>query len=199
MPELTITIRQLLCGAFILFAASTAVSAQLLEPLKVYDEWGGEFSLTDHNGFQLSLSDFQGKIVIINFGYTHCPDVCPTTLFTLKRTVKALAADADKVQVLFITLDPERDSAERLQRYMEHFSPGFIALRGSVQEVSQVASQFGTRFEKEDFDEEGNYSIAHTAVVYLLDQAGRIRAFYKTTAPANHIATDVRRLLIENK
>lgn len=197
MPGLTTAFRTLLCGLFILFAASTTVAAQMLEPLKVYDKWGGNFTLTDHNGIPLSLSDFQGKVVLISFGYTYCPDVCPTTMFTLKRAVKALAADADKVQVLFITLDPERDSAERLQAYMEYFNPGFIALRGSVEEVTQVAAQFGTRFEKEDFDEEGSYSIAHTAVIYLLDPAGRTRAFFKTTAPANRIAADAKRLLAE--
>jgi protein SCO1/2 len=164
-------------------------------PLAVYDQWGGDFTLTDHNGIPLSLSDFRGKVVLLNFGYTHCPDICPATMLTMQRLVKLLGDDADKVQILFITLDPERDTPERLSAYMEYFNPGFIALTGAIEEISKVAKQYGTRFEKEAFDEEGGYSIAHTGVIYLVDQQGRIRAFFKVTAGPKEILSDVKRLL----
>ncbi len=170
---------------------------QIQAPLKVYDDWGGDFSLIDHNGFPLSLSDFAGKVVLLSFGYTHCPDICPSTMFTMKRVIKALGDDSDKLQVLFITLDPERDNADRLRAYVEYFNPGFIALTGAVDEVTKVAKKYGTKFEKEEFDEEGNYSIAHNAIIYLIDQQGRIRTFFRINASAQDLAGGVRRLLIE--
>ena len=184
---------------FCLFTAASSMAEpkQKPEPLKIYDKWGGNFSLTDHNGFPLQLSDFAGKVVLLNFGYTNCPDICLTTMFNMKRVVKALGDDADKLQVLFITLDPERDHADRLRTYAEYFNPGFIALTGSVDEITKVAKQYGTKFEKEQFDEEGNYSIAHNAVIYLIDQQGRIRVFFRTTASAQDLADGVRRLLVE--
>ncbi|ALP51755.1 hypothetical protein Tel_00590 [Candidatus Tenderia electrophaga] len=164
-------------------------------PLKVHDKWGGEFTLTDQHGQALSLSDYAGKVVLLSFGYTHCPDICPTTLFTLKRLVHALDEDGERVQVLFITLDPARDTPERLREYMAYFDPGFVGLSGSMAETRQVAEQYGTRFEKEAGETAGEYSLAHTAIIYLIDPQGRIRAFYKLNAPLQTLAVDVRRLL----
>ncbi len=174
-----------------------AEPTQKPEPLKVYDDWGGDFILTDHNGFPLKLSDFAGKVILLNFGYTHCPDICPSTMFTMKRVIKALGDEGDKLQVLFITLDPERDNVDRLRTYVEYFNPGFLALTGSVDEVTKVAKKYGTKFEKEGFDEEGNYSIAHNAIIYLIDQQGRIRVFFRINASAQDLAGGVKRLLEE--
>jgi protein SCO1/2 len=179
----------------LLSCVTLSASAAKPEPLKVYDQWGGDFTLTDHNGIPLSLTDFRGKVVLLSFGYTHCPDICPTTMLTMQRLVKLLGNDAEKVQVLFITLDPERDTAERLSGYMEYFNPGFIALTGSLEEIGKVAKQYGTRFEKEPLDEKGEYSIAHTGVIYLIDQQGRIRVFFKVIAGPTEILPDVKRLL----
>ncbi len=197
MPGIIKSFRHSLCALIALTSVGIAIADDKPEPLKVYDDWGGEFTLTDHHGIPMSLSDFKGKVILLNFGYTHCPDICPTTMFTLKRTMKALADDADKVQVLFITLDPERDHPDRLQSYMEYFNPGFIALSGSVEQIKTVADKYGMRFEKEEVDEDGNYSIAHAAVIYLLDQAGRVRVFFKTSAQAGRIAQDIEKLLAE--
>jgi len=192
-------------AAFCLFAAQSTMAEpqqkpalqQKQAPLKVYDDWGGDFSLIDHNGFPLNLSDFAGKVVLLSFGYTHCPDICPSTMFTMKRVIKALGDDSDKLQVLFITLDPERDNADRLRAFVEYFDPGFIALTGAVDDITQIAKKYGTKFEKEEFDEEGNYSIAHNAIIYLIDQQGRIRTFFRINASAQDLAGGVRRLLIE--
>lgn len=179
----------------VLLSCLTLQSSAATESLPIYDKWGGDFTLTDQNGFPLSLTDFRGKVVVLSFGYTHCPDVCPTTLFTMQRLVKLLGKDAGKVQVLFITLDPERDTPERLAAYMEYFNPGFIAFTGSLDEIGKVAKQYGTRFEKEPSNEKGEYSIAHTGVIYLIDPLGRIRAFFKVIAGPNEILPDVKRLL----
>lgn len=165
------------------------------ESLPVYDKYGGNFTLTDQNGIALSLADFRGKVVLLSFGYTHCPDICPTTMFTMQRLVKMLGDDASRVQVLFITLDPERDTPQRLAAYMEYFNPGFIALTGTIEEIGNVAKQYGTRFEKEALDDKGEYSIAHSGVIYLIDQEGRIRLFFKSVAGAKDIFPEVKRLL----
>lgn len=179
----------------ILLSCAALRLAAAAETLPVYDKYGGNFTLTDQNGIALSLADFRGKVVLLSFGYTHCPDICPTTMFTMQKLVKLLGSDADKVQVLFITLDPERDTPERLAAYMEYFNPGFIAFTGGLDEIGKVAKQYGTRFEKEALDEKGGYSIAHTGVIYLIDQQGRIRAFFKVTAGPKDILPDVRQLL----
>ena len=186
-------------AVFCIFAAQStmAESVQKPEPLKIYADWGGDFSLIDHNGFPLKLSDFAGKVVLLSFGYTNCPDICPSTMFTMKRVVKALGDDSDKLQLLFITLVPESDNADRLRAYVEYFDPGFIALTGAVDDITKVAKKYGTKFEKEEFDEEGNYSIAHNAIIYLIDQQGRIRTFFRINASAQDLAGGVRRLLEE--
>lgn len=167
------------------------------KPLPVYNKWGGDFTLTDQNNIPISLSDFRGKVVLLSFGYTHCPDICPTTMFTMQKLVKMLGSDADKVQVLFITLDPERDTPERLAAYMDYFNPGFLGLTGSLDGIRKVAKQYGTRFEKEAVDEKGDYSIAHTGLIYLIDQQGRIRSFFKVVAGPKDIFPYVKKLLAE--
>ena len=116
-------------------------------------------------------------------------------MLTMQRKHKLLGDEASKLQVLFITLDPERDTPERLAAYMNYFNPGFVALGGTLDEISTVAKQYGTRFEKEAVSAEGEYSIAHTGIIYLIDQQGRIRAFFKIAAGPKEIIPDVKRLL----
>ena len=179
--------------ALALLAASTAASANT--PLPIHDKWGGDFTLTDHYGTPMQLSDFSGKVVLLNFGYTHCPDVCPTTMFNMKRLMSQLGDDGAQVQVLFITLDPERDTPQRLQSYVEYFDSGFVGLTGTTDEIKHIADRYGMRYEKEGMASSLEYSIAHTGLIYLLDQQGRIRVFFKLNAPAERIAQDVRLLL----
>ncbi len=169
--------------------------AAAVEPLKVYDSWGGAFTLIDQSAIPINLADFRGKVVLLSFGYTHCPDICPTTMFTMQRIHKLLGDDGNKLQVLFITLDPERDTPERLAAYMDYFNPGFVGLGGTLDEIRKVAKQYGTRFEKEPVNAAGEYSIAHTGIIYLIDQQGRIRAFFKIAAGPKEIIPDVQRLL----
>ncbi len=175
--------------------------AQAQPPLPVHDKWGGDFTLTDHNGLELSLSDLRGRVVLLTFGYTHCPDVCPNTLFTLRRAIDQLGEEADRAQVLFITLDPERDYPERLKTFVEFFNPAFVALTGSEEQIAAVAKAYGMKFEKEypEGAGPGQYGIAHANIIYLLDAEGRIRAFYRIDAPARRIAADMKRLIEETR
>jgi protein SCO1/2 len=185
--------------ALLLSSQSSAQVSPPTTPLKVYTKWGGDFTLTDQHGLSISLSDFKDKVVILNFGYSYCPDICPSTLFVLKRLVDKLGDNVAKVQFLFITLDPERDTPEKLTEYLSYFSPAFVGLTGSLEEIKAVAQRYGTRFEKEALPSPDDYSISHTAMIYLIDQKSRIRAFYKINAPVNEINTDIEQLFEENK
>ena len=182
-------------STLVLLIISIAASANT--PLPVHDKWGGNFTLTDHYGIPIQLNDFNGKVVLLNFGYTHCPDVCPATMFNMKQLMTQLGDDGAQVQVLFITLDPERDTPQRLQSYVEYFNSGFVGLTGTTDEIKRVADQYGMRYEKEAMVSSLEYSIAHTGLIYLLDQQGRIRVFFKLNASAERIAQDVRALLAQ--
>ncbi len=186
----------------------TLVSSMLLtnplkaaEPLPIYDQWGGDFTLTDQHGLDISLSDFKNKVILLNFGYTHCPDICPNTLFLLRNTIKLLGNDAVNVQVLFITLDPERDYPERLKTFVEYFDPTFVALTGTLTQIQAVAKPYGMKFEKEYYGDKSEleYSVAHSNIIYLLDQQHRVRQLIKINAPAEYIAQDIRKLLPSSK
>jgi protein SCO1/2 len=157
---------------------------------------GIDFSLQDPNGKQRRLSDFKGKIAIVFFGYTQCPDVCPTTLSTLKQVMALLGEEAHRVQVIFITLDPERDTAELLAQYMPSFDPSFLGLRGSLAETAATAAAFKVFYKKQPGSTPGTYSIDHSAGMYLYDLQGRLRLYVKHGESAKHIAEDIRLLLV---
>lgn len=181
--------------ALALLVASAATLANA--PLPIHDKWGGDFTLTDHFGTPMQLSDFQGKVILLNFGYTHCPDICPATMFNMKRIMNQLGDDRTNVQVLFITLDPARDTPQRLQSYVEYFNSGFVGLTGTAEEIQHVADRYGMRFEKEAMESSLEYSIAHTGLIYLIDRQGRIRVFFKLNAPVQRIIQDVQTLLTQ--
>ena len=156
--------------------------------------FGKSLELTDHNGRRRTLADFSGKVVAIFFGYTHCPDVCPTTLAELASVEKQLGADADKLQVLFVTVDPERDTPELLKRYVPAFYPSFLGLYGDEAAITKAAKEFKIFYQKQALPG-GGYSMDHSAGTYLLDPRGRLRLFaqYGTGAPA--LLHDIRLLL----
>lgn len=146
----------------------------------------GGFSLTADEGQALSLSDLKGRLVVLAFGYTQCPDICPTTLAELARVLRELGAEAQRVQVLFITLDPKRDTPERLHAYVRHFDPRVIGLTGTVDQVSRVARQFGARFAIHRSDESAlSYSVDHSTDLYVIDGQGELAAIlpYGTPLP----------------
>lgn len=157
--------------------------------------WGKELRLTDHNGKPRALADFNGKAVAIFFGYTHCPDVCPTTLGELALTLKQLGSDADKVQVLFVTLDPGRDTPEVLRQYVPSFHPGFLGLTGSEAEVAQAAKSFNVFYEKKESGSKAGYLVDHSANTFLIDPQGRVRLLYGFGAAPASIVHDIKQLL----
>jgi len=153
-----------------------------------------DFHLTDHNGQPRSLSNYRGKVVVVFFGYTHCPDICPTTLADLAQTMKLLGKDAERVQVLFVTLDPERDTRELLAKYVPFFNPAFIALYGDAQATAKVAENFRVDYRKHPIAS-GGYTMDHSTFSYLIDAQGRMRLMAGNREPADMLAEDIKLLL----
>ena len=154
-----------------------------------------EFELTDHTGARRTLADFRGKVTAVFFGFTRCPDVCPTTLAQMKLVLASLGADAKRVQVLFITVDPERDTSEALAQYVTAFDPSFIGLTGSVDDIKRVAKEFKVFFQKAPGTSADNYSVDHTAAYYVFDPEGRIRLFMRHNTPPVDFVADIKLLL----
>ncbi|PIM55117.1 SCO family protein [Roseateles chitinivorans] len=153
------------------------------------------FSLPDQHGRTRTLEDFKGKVVVVFFGFTQCPDVCPTTLAELAQVKKALGADGDKVQGVFITVDPERDKPELLKAYLESFDPGFVALRGSPEQLKEVAKEFKVYYAKVPGKTPDSYTMDHTAASFLFDPQGRVRVFSRYGAGATALMSDIKALL----
>ena len=152
-----------------------------------------DFHLTDHNGKPRSLADFRGKVVALFFGYTHCPDVCPTTLADLAQAMKLLGPDAGRVQVLFITIDPERDTPEMLAKYAPAFDPSFLGLSGDAQATAQAAKAFYVAYQKQSA--ESGYNMDHTVGTFMVDPKGKVRLRAPHAQRAEWFADDIRLLL----
>jgi cytochrome oxidase Cu insertion factor (SCO1/SenC/PrrC family) len=155
---------------------------------------GMPFTLTDADGRKRRLADFRGKVVLLYFGYTFCPDVCPTDLMHIAAAIRSLGAEGDAVQPLFVTLDPARDTPELLRRYTTAFHPRFIALRGSEAETRRVARAFKVYSEKVPASGPG-YLVNHTAFTFMLDRDGRYRSFFPPGTPAGRMAPMIREQL----
>lgn len=160
-------------------------------------DFGNNFQLTDHNGKSRTLADFKGKAVVMFFGYTHCPDVCPTTMSDLAQTLILLGKDADKVQVLFVTVDPERDTQELLAKYVPAFNSGFLGLWGDEAATAKIAKDFRIFYQKNKGKDRQRYDVDHTAGTYVFDPSGKLRLFMSYGKGAEIIAHDLR-ILIEN-
>jgi protein SCO1 len=157
-------------------------------------DWGRELSLKDHTGKPRTLADFRGKVVVIFFGYVHCPDVCPTTLAELKSVVEQLGEDGKRIQVLFVTVDPERDTPELLAQYVPAFHPSFLGLYGDPEQTARTAKEFKVYYQKVPGSRPDNYSVDHTAGSYVFDPSGHIRLFV-SHGQAGGLAGDIRILL----
>jgi len=153
------------------------------------------FSLMDHNGQVRSLADFSGKVVVVFFGYTQCPDVCPTSMQELAEVKRLLGADGDKLQGIFITLDPERDTAELLKAYMANFDPSFMALRPNPEQLAAVTKDFKIYYKKVDGKTATSYTLDHSAGSYTFDTQGRVRLYNRYGSGAAALAEDVKTLL----
>jgi protein SCO1/2 len=154
-----------------------------------------DFRLTDSAGQMRSLADFRGKVVSLFFGYTSCPDVCPTTLAEMREVKAALGADGERLQVVFVTVDPERDTGEVLGRYVSAFDPGFVGLGGTPADIAAMAREFRIVYEKVPGKEPGSYTLNHTAGSYVFDPQGRLRLFLRHGQGTQPIVEDIRLLL----
>ncbi len=154
-----------------------------------------QFTLSDHNAQIRTLGDFKGKVVVIFFGYASCPDICPSTLSRLAAVMKALGSESEKVQVLFVTVDPDRDTAERLRDFVPWFHPSFLGLRGDAQETKSVSEEFRVFSARREVGSQLGYVLDHSSGAYVYDPAGRIRLYVKDTASVEEIVADIRLLL----
>jgi len=152
-------------------------------------------ALTDHNGKKRTMDDFKGKVVTLFFGYTHCPDVCPTTMSDLKQTMKLLGDKADQVQVVFVTVDPERDTQAVLAQFVPSFDPRFIGLWGSLQETAETLGNFKIYYSKVESKTKGDYTIDHSAGMYVFDKTGKIRLYLDYGQKPADIASDLTKLM----
>ena len=160
-------------------------------------DYARDFSLTDHNGQLRSLKDLRGKVVVVFFGFTQCPDVCPTSMQELAEVKAALGADGERLQGIFISVDPERDTLEMLKAYMENFDPSFLALRPTPEQLPALAKDFKIYYKKVDGTTPTSYSMDHSAGSYLYDPQGRLRVYHRYGSGAEALTEDVRLLLGE--
>lgn len=183
-------------AAFLNFSFSSAVQAEFTP--SVLDLRNAtccnELSLRDSHGAYRELEDFTGKVVVVTFGFTYCPDICPTTLSDLAQSVELLGASGDEVQVIFVSIDPNRDSADVLSRYVTAFHHSFIALRGTEEETAKVARDFRVLYRKVPSRTPDDYMIDHTAGVYLFDRTGQAATYAQSTNP-QVLMPEIERLL----
>jgi len=155
--------------------------------------YGHSLELTDHTGKPRRLEDWRGKVVVLFFGFTHCPDICPTTLADIAGAVKQLGPEAERVQVLMVTVDPERDTPEALAKYVTAFDPRFLGLRGDLAATQKVAKEFKIYFEKRK--QGGSYTVDHSAQSYVIDPQGRLRLLVRHERISADLSQDLRVLL----
>lgn len=157
--------------------------------------FGRKLELSDHNGQKRSLLDFQGRVVVVFFGYTSCPDICPTMLARLAEVMRTLGPASQHVQVLFVTLDPGRDSAERLKEFVPWFYPSFLGLRGDEAQTKAVTEEFRVFSARKNVDSDLGYVLDHSSGAYAFDPAGRLRLYIKDGTSVEDIAADIDQLL----
>ncbi|MDR7334911.1 SCO family protein [Roseateles asaccharophilus] len=162
-------------------------------------EYARQLNLTDQDGRARSLADFKGKVLVVFFGFTQCPDVCPTTMAEVAEVKRSLGADGDKVQGIFVTVDPERDTATLLKAYLGSFDPSFVGLRGSVEQTQATAKEFKVFFAKVPGKTPESYTMDHTAASFVFDTEGRVRVYSRYGAGAEPLAHDIKLLLAEAK
>ncbi len=158
-------------------------------------DWGKDFKLTDHQGRMRQLADFKGQVVIVFFGYTQCPDVCPTTLSAMREVMTRLGDSADRVQVLFVSLDPARDSAEVLAQYVTAFDRRFIGLRADEAHTAETAKEFKVFYSRQPGKTADSDTIDHSTGSYVFDPQGRLRLLLRHGETAENIVADLRQLL----
>jgi protein SCO1/2 len=189
-------------GLSLLGACDRLPGGAAREPFKAVDitgaEYARELSLTDTDGKARTLADFKGKVTLVFFGYTQCPDVCPTTLAELAAVKRDLGKDGERVQGVFVSVDPQRDTPQILKAYVASFDPGFVALRGTPEETKTAARNFKVFYAQVPGKTEGSYTVDHTAGTYVFDAQGRVRLFVRYGSGAEALRHDLKLLLAED-
>jgi len=195
----TMNRRHLLLSAL---AASVAACTESKPKFNAIDltgaDYAKDFHLPDTEGRVRSLADFKGKLVALFFGYTQCPDVCPTTMTELAEAKKLLGPEGSKLQVVFITVDPQRDTAQVLKGYMGNFDPTFIALRPTPEQLEAVAKDFKVYYKKVDGNTPTSYSMDHSAATYVYDTKGQLRLYARYGAGPQVLVSDFKQLLAQD-
>jgi protein SCO1/2 len=158
-------------------------------------DMGGELRLTGHDGKPRTVADFRGKVVVVIFGYTQCPDVCPTTLADMASAMRQLGSDARDVQVLFVTVDPKRDTPELLRQYVPAFNPGFLGLYGDAAAIARVTKDFHVYASERPGKTPGSYTVDHSAQLFVLDRNGKVRLLISPGISPAAMASDLKVLL----
>ena len=183
----------LLSLIFLLFSCSESSNLKFNGSDITEARLNSSFELTSHLGKSTNIEDFSGKVVAVFFGFTHCPDVCPTTMYELKAIKDALGSDGDMLQVVFVSLDPERDSIELLEKFIPSFDSSFIGLTGKAADIKKIAGQYKIYYQKVGGDE--NYTIDHSSAIYLIDKKGSIRIRHPYGSSQEMIVNDIKSLL----
>jgi protein SCO1/2 len=157
--------------------------------------YGRDFRLQDHTGRERTMADYRGKAVVLFFGYTNCPDVCPSTLAEAARAMQEIGPDAERVQVVFVTVDPDRDTADLLANYVPAFHPGFVGLRGDARQTAETTASFRVFYARQPGSTPESYTIDHSAGLFVFDPQGRLRLYHGHGTPASDLAHDLRLLL----
>jgi len=182
------------CGLVLVFGGIVYLTGRAGSPLGIAAGIGGPFHLIDQNGKPFSDSDMKGRPFLVFFGYTHCPDVCPTTLFEISQVMAKLGNDADRTGAVFITVDPERDTAATLKEYLSNFDPHVRGLTGNRAAIDAAIKAYRV-YAKKVPEKDGDYTMDHTAVVYLMDKNGRFVAPFNLKQSPAAAAADLRRYL----
>jgi protein SCO1 len=189
--------RLLVAVTLVLTAATVALAAPALRPeppLPVLDTLGGDFTLQSTLGHELSLEDYRGRLVLLNFGFAECPDVCPAVLARMRALLLDLEALSIEPQPLFVTIDPERDTIEALTRYVAHFHPALVGLTGSTSQLAEVTEQYRVYVKREALGSELDYGFAHSSHIYLIDSQGRVRAMFGASHTLERMVAEVQSL-----
>jgi protein SCO1/2 len=189
----------MITGATVLISACSPDAPKFTAIDLTGADYAKDFSLPDHNGKIRTLKDFEGKVVMMFFGYTQCPDVCPTSMSEMAEIKKLLGPDGERLQGLFVSVDPERDKPEMLKAYMENFDPSFLALVTTPEKTAAVAKEYKVYYKKVDGPTETSYTIDHTAGSYVYDTKGKLRLFTRYGTKPALTAADIKILLSQAK
>lgn len=172
------------------FRPHTFYGTLLQSPSEAHD-----FTLTSHTGQRVSLGDYRGKLVLLYFGYTFCPDVCPATLSEVARAMEILGDQSDEVQLIMISVDPDRDTPAKLAAYVSHFEPSFLGVTGTPEQIAKIATLYGIFYEKNEGSIATGYLVDHTATITVVDQDGHVKLIFPFGTPAEAMADDLAYLL----